>query len=593
MEMIPQKQIRCAIYTRKSTTFGLQAEDNSLVVQREVCTAYVSSQRHRNWTVVEQHFDDGGFSGGTLERPALRELMTEVENGNIDVIVIYKIDRLTRSLTDFVRILDVLQMNGASFVSVTQTFDTSDSMGRLVLNILLTFAQFERELMSERVKDRKAAMLRNGKFAGGLPPMGYLLKDGYLVRDPDRAPLVQEIFSRYPGEKQAAITRDLKSRGITTRKWTSRAGHNRGGQPITFNTLTTVLGNPIYSGWFSYRGEWVKAAVEPLITRDQWEETQRIRIERTPQVMDPSRFLLLNILHDEFGRRMKGKIEGMGHAYGLRYYRTESAIWSRKAGPKRMMVEADRLEELTFGAIVALLGDRKRLLEAVLSRGVYSRKIGQALRRGNTAANRVRQMDRPQLRKLYVPLIRRADLFESEVSLHLSITSLVQLLNWDGCGQFALSPDASNTLDEEQLLNLRIPALMLCGRRIFSLGIKPCIEPGKPDPWLTELIVKAGEMREFMLAHRECTVRQLAQRKKISSGYFSRLLRLNYLAPDIQAAIVDGTQPSEVTRKRLLLDPLPLDWNQQRALFGFSGWDAQVALPLEVAATERCKGNVR
>ena len=551
-------------------------------MQREVCRAYVSSQRHRNWVVSDQQFDDGGFSGGTLERPALRKLMAEVENGNIDVIVLYKIDRLTRSLTDFVRILDVLQMNGASFVSVTQTFDTSDSMGRLVLNILLTFAQFERELMSERVKDRKAAMLRNGKFAGGLPPMGYLLKGGYLVRDPDRAPLVQEIFARYRDEKQSAITKSLIIRGVTTRKWTSIAGYKRGGRPISFATLTNVLTNPIYSGWFSYRGEWVKAAVEPLITREQWEETQRIRMERTPRTMDPSCFLLLNILHDQFGRRMKGRAGGMGHAYAPRYYRTESAIWSRKRGPTRMMVEAERIEDLTLGAIVALLGDRVRLHDAVLSTGRYSRKIGQALRRGNIAANRVRQMDRPQLRKLYVPLIRRADLTESDVSLHLSVKSLVQLLNWDGCGQFTLNPDASNASDEEQLFAIRIPALMLCGRRIFSLGIKPCAAPGTPDPWLYELIVKAGEMRDFMLANRGCTVRQLAQRKKISSGYFSRLLRLNYLAPDIQVAIVDGTQPAEVTRKRLLLDPLPLDWNQQRALFGFAGWDTQVSLPLEI-----------
>src|SRR5688572_23385845 len=164
---------RCAIYTRKSTDAGLNLEVNSLVTQREVCQAYIRSQAHRNWLELPHLYDDGGYSGGNLERPAMKRLLSDIESGRIDIVVIYKIDRLSRSLTDFVRLMEVLQRYDVSFVSVTQTFDTSDSMGRLVLNILLTFSQFERELASERVRDKKAALKRRGLFTGGTPPFGF------------------------------------------------------------------------------------------------------------------------------------------------------------------------------------------------------------------------------------------------------------------------------------------------------------------------------------------------------------------------------------------------------------------------------------
>jgi site-specific DNA recombinase len=196
---IGRRVTRCAIYTRKSTEYRLDLPVNSLETQRDVCRSYIRCQAHRNWVESPTMYDDGGYSGGTLVRPALARLITDIEHGRVDMIVIYKIDRLTRSLLDFVRLIEVLDKYGVGFVSVTQAFDTSDSMGRLVLNILLTFAQFERELMSDRVRDKKAAMRKNGLFAGGLPPFGYIVeRGGRLVVDEDRALIVKELFERYP-----------------------------------------------------------------------------------------------------------------------------------------------------------------------------------------------------------------------------------------------------------------------------------------------------------------------------------------------------------------------------------------------------------
>lgn len=210
-------QKRCAIYTRKSTAAGLELEVNSLETQREVCSAYINCQSHRNWVELPQKYDDGGFSGGSLERPALKHLLGDIEAGRIDMVVVYKIDRLSRSLGDFIRLIDTLDELGASFVSVTQTFDTSDSMGRLVLNILLTFAQFERELAADRTRDKKAALMRRGLFTGGTPPFGYVLaKGGKLAVEPEGAALVREMFERFPEVAAIDLAREFLARGCLT-----------------------------------------------------------------------------------------------------------------------------------------------------------------------------------------------------------------------------------------------------------------------------------------------------------------------------------------------------------------------------------------
>ena len=228
-----EAQKRCAIYTRKSTTDRLDHEFNSLETQREICQAYIKCQAHRNWVELPHRYDDGGFSGGNLERPALKHLIADIEAVRVDIIVIYKIDRLSRSLTDFVRLIDVLDKYGVGFVSVTQTFDTSDSMGRLVLNILLTFSQFERELASDRARDKKAALKRRGLFVGGTPPFGFkLVKGRRLVVDAERAKLVREMFSRFPDIPAAQLAREFRARGCTTRQFRTKAGRLRGGWPI-------------------------------------------------------------------------------------------------------------------------------------------------------------------------------------------------------------------------------------------------------------------------------------------------------------------------------------------------------------------------
>lgn len=566
---IDQRLVRCAIYTRKSTTAGLELEVNSLEAQREVCQAYIKCQAHRNWVELPHRYDDGGFSGGHLERPALKRLLGDIEAGRIDVVVIYKIDRLSRSMTDFVRLMDVLSTYGASFVSVTQTFDTSDSMGRMVLNILLTFAQFERELMSDRVRDKKATLARRGYFVGGTPPFGFdRTRSGKLVAVPERAELVRELFRRFPKESACQLAADFRARGITTPRYKSKGGNLHGGLPIWPKDVLNILSRPIYAGYIVHRGELIEAAVEPLVTRQHWDRVQQIRLERFPQVRDPVSNFLLGILHDEVGRPLQIQ-RGSGRAKGQRHYRSKRTRWAVGETNRRIFVNADRVEDLAICTLKAFFENRVKLKEVVLSLGLYSDETRRALRGGRLAARRIDLMEPRQLRELFLALVPRAEVTRFELRLLASCHEVVRFLTWDGIGSFQKS-DVLPRTGAHRFRILYAPAFLICGHPYFAMPIKRRDGDGRtPDPDLLRLLEQSAKARRLMLTNRTQSVGELAKQMNLGPSYFARLLRLNYLAPDIQTAIVDGTQPSELTRHKILFGSLPLDWDQQRQLMGF------------------------
>ncbi len=249
--------IRCAIYTRKSTDEGLDQEFNSLDAQRESAEAFIASQRLEGWTLLPERYDDGGFSGGNMERPALKRLMADADAGLIDCLVVYKVDRLSRSLMDFARIMEILDRRNVSFVSVTQQFNTTNSMGRLTLNILLSFAQFECEIITERTRDKISAARRKGKWVGGRPVLGYDVdpRGGRLLVNEPEAAQVREIFEAYLQEQGLVTTaQELARRGLVTKLWTTRKGVERGGHPFNKNNLFGLLTNIIYIGKVDYKG---------------------------------------------------------------------------------------------------------------------------------------------------------------------------------------------------------------------------------------------------------------------------------------------------------------------------------------------------
>ena len=268
------KRVRCAVYTRKSTEEGLEQEYNSLDAQRDAAEAYVVSQKHEGWELVAKTYDDGGFTGN-MERPALQCLLADIEAGEVDCVIVYKVDRLSRSLLDFTKIIEAFDQHGVSFVSVTQQFNTSTSMGRLVLNVLLSFAQFEREMISERIRDKVAASRRRGKWSGGIPLLGYTVENTKLVVDEVEADRVRQIFELYLKHRSLLpVVKELNRRGWTTKQWVTKKGDHRGGREFTKNAVYKLLSNATYIGKIRYKEETHEGEHEPIVPHDVFGRVQ-------------------------------------------------------------------------------------------------------------------------------------------------------------------------------------------------------------------------------------------------------------------------------------------------------------------------------
>lgn len=326
------KLVRCAIYTRKSTEHGLEQEFNSLDAQREACEAYIRSQAFQGWKALPQHYDDGAFSGGNLERPALKRLLREIQLGKVDVVVVYKIDRLTRSLVDFAKLVEAFDAQSVSFVAVTQQFNTTTSMGRLTLNILLSFAQFERELAAERVRDKVAASRRKGMWTGGTVPLGYDSKDKKLVINKSEAETVRTIFRLYLEHGSfSRLVAELDRRKIVTKRRNTKVAKYKGGIPFTYGPLAYFLKNRIYIGETHHGGKWFKGEHEAILDRTTFDQVQELLKSNTVKrkvKFSESGALLQGKLFDDKGNRMCPSFSSKN---GVRYrFYVSTALRGRK-----------------------------------------------------------------------------------------------------------------------------------------------------------------------------------------------------------------------------------------------------------------------
>ena len=336
---------RCAVYTRKSTDEGLDQEYNSLEAQRDSALAFISSQRHEGWIAIDDGYDDGGFSGGNINRPALKRLLADVEDGRIDVVVVYKIDRLSRSLGDFAKIVDLFDANGVTFVSVTQQFNTTTSMGRLTLNILLSFAQFEREVTGERIRDKLAASKAKGMWMGGVPPLGYDVQDRKLVINEPEAVLVRDIFTRYAEHGSAAqLVRELQIEGHTTKAWVTQGGRHRVGKTIDQQYLFAMMRNRLYLGEISNHGQSYPGQHQAIICREVWDAVHAIieKRKKGPRVKHTENpALLTGLLYAPDGQRLLPSHTTKKNGRRYRYYvpyleKRQSAGASAQAGRRSM-----------------------------------------------------------------------------------------------------------------------------------------------------------------------------------------------------------------------------------------------------------------
>ena len=354
---------RCAIYTRKSHEEGLDQAFNSLDAQREACLDYIRSQKHEGWKPLSTHYDDGGYSGGTLERPALKQLLTDTERGRIDVVVVYKVDRLSRSLHDFARIMETFDKQNVSFVSVTQQFNTTTSMGRLTLNMLLSFAQFEREVTGERIRDKLAATKKKGLWVTGQPPLGYQAVDQKLVVVPEEAKVVRRIYEGYlECGSLMQLARVLSDEGHTTKRWTSRNGRAHGGQRLVPKYLYRILTNAIYIGKITHKEHVWPGQHEPIIEQALWDKVQAKIKKQNRQTRHrwSHSHLLKGKMRTYEGHRMspsavqrRTKVEGQRQI--VRYYVSQKAVKQGYKSCPIKTINAHHLDELVRALVLNYL----------------------------------------------------------------------------------------------------------------------------------------------------------------------------------------------------------------------------------------------
>src|SRR6202045_4815574 len=377
--------VRCAIYTRKSSDEGLEQEFNSLQAQREACEAFINSQRHEGWVCLRAAYDDGGFSGATMERPALQQLLADVKARRVDTIVVYKIDRLTRSLADFAKIVEILDAGGASFVSVTQRFNTTTSMGRLTLNVLLSFAQFEREVIGERIRDKIAASKKKGMWMAGVPPLGYDASERTLVINPAEAETVRRVFALY---RELGCVRRVKEEadrlGFRTKSSTTTNGTERGGKPFSRGHLYTLLSNPIYTGHIAHKGELHPGQQAALIDDESW-STVRDQLaantsghQRRAKAAEPS--LLAGLLVDARGERLTPS-HAVKKVRRYRYYVSGALITDAGTDREGWRLAAREIEEAVIRILADALTSPASLVERFGAAGMPSDQVRKLLSR--------------------------------------------------------------------------------------------------------------------------------------------------------------------------------------------------------------------
>ena len=562
---------RCGIYTRKSIEQASDQQFGSLAAQRDICSSYIASQCPKGWIELTKHYDDDGQSGGSLKRPALQELLTDIESGLIDVVVIYKLDRITRTLLDFVRLMDLFDQYGVSFVAVTQNFDTGDSTGRLILNVLLTFAQFEREIASDRLRDKFSAMRQRGMFVGGNPPFGYDLVDKRLIINPGEARVVRWMFRRYLEAKSyVTVSRELAEHGVVRRSRTSKRGNYVEGHGICQASVWNMLGNPLYAGQVRSKGKCYPGLHEAIVPPKLWDEVQKLRSARTrAKVVERYRTdLLRDLMYDSYGRKM-GVFRDHRYSKLVRYYISNQSEWGRRHGVRRYRTRADQLDQMVVAAITSLLADRERLRAILLKLGIYDGRLNSLTAAGERVAALLGRASPLQAQCALRTLVERIELSATLIRIIIRMPEIPSLLMWNGVG--LIRGDRNSWSRPHETFVIDVPANTICLKRELTLLLKRSTGDAgnRPNRRLVGLLDKARSAQAVLDERSFWHINQMAAKIGCHPKRFTRLVRLNYLAPDIIASIRDGTQPTPLDCRTLMAADLPMDWSLQRRLLGF------------------------
>ena len=525
----------CAIYTRKSTEHNLDLEFNSLDAQREACEAYIKSQEHEGWRLVPDRYNDGGLSGASLDRPALQQLLADVRAGKITIVVVYKVDRLTRSLADFAKLVELFDEFRVSFVSITQSFNTTSSMGRLTLNVLLSFAQFEREVIGERVRDKIAASKRKGLWVGGPVPLGYRCLDKKLEIVPDEAEAVRTIFTRYLElGSMGTLVAELDRRGIKTKASARRDGQKSGGIRFGVGSLAYLLKNRFYIGEITYRGEVHRGEHEPILSRDLFEAVQAKRaanaVDRQVRLRGSAAILTGRLFDDRGNRMSPTHTNKQGARY--RYYVSHALLQNRKA-------EAGSIARVPAPEIESLMCDGVR------------RHLGSMAEAGPPTA------------------LADRDLIERHVA-RVIVTPQALEVRLNPAGEQAEDPSASEQAPCRPPITIKLPwiapSFVAIKGILHAPSAKPAMSPERRDALLAA-IAKARGWTEGIRLGRFASFAEIAEHEAQGERHIRLLAPLALLSPRIIAAIVNAAAPADLTVTGLA-KALPYSWAEQERRIG-------------------------
>jgi site-specific DNA recombinase len=573
------KRIRCAIYTRKSSDEGLDQEFNSLHAQREACEAFIASQRHEGWHALTAHYDDGGYSGGTMDRPDLKRLLDDIAAGKVDIVVVYKIDRLTRSLFDFAKIVETFDAKGVSFVSVTQQFNTLTSMGRLTLNVLLSFAQFEREVTSERIRDKIAASKQKGIWMGGTVPLGYDAVDRKLKINVEEAKTVRQLFELYLvlGSVRR-LHAECQRRGLRTKLRTMLDGRQAGGAALSHGHLYLILSNPLYIGRIPHKGCSYDGQHEAIIDPETWDKVQAQFAanagRKRGRLSSKHPSLLAGLLFTAEGVPFTPS-HAVNHGRRYRYYIERTLVRPEAAGEgkpshktdaqddafqaKGWRLPAHQIEQLVSKQLASFLKDRGALLDALPTKRKSPDLVSAMFKRAAKLAATCETGSLPSLLEVVAAFVRRIIVAHDRVTIEIERTALAaRLLDKEAAPASGAKSRGAITIEVPVRFRRRgVEAKLVVLEREHA--------DSQPDANLVKALVRAHEWFGEIVRGEAEGIGAIARAEGLDRAYVTRLVCLAFLAPETTKDILEGRHPTEMTAKKLIRSSLriPLLWVNQ------------------------------
>jgi DNA invertase Pin-like site-specific DNA recombinase len=559
--MSTKRRYRCAIYSRKSHEEGLEQDFNSLDAQREACEAYILSQAGLGWEVSKKVYEDGGISGGHLERKGLQELLEDIRAGQVDVIVVYKVDRLTRSITDFGKLVDVFDVNDVSFVSVTQAFNTTNSMGRLTLNVLLSFAQFEREVTAERIRDKIASSKQKGIWMGGRVPYGYKNVNKSLMIESDEAKNVKLMFALYLQHRNIMLVKeDLDREEMRSRKRINKHGKTTGGLAFSKSNIASILSNPVYAGKIKHKDKTYSGNHEAIITLEQWNAVQDLiaerKIEKKRHNHHKCPALLNGLLFDGDGNKL---ISHYAIKDGKKYhYYVSQSVKNNSQSKPSLRLPIHTIERTVIELLKQTLSKPCHLLEALDLDDVRVETTTLIIKKAKELSKKIEEDDPANNKTLLQKLILKVKVDIDQLVMILRPETLSELLG--------LELPINKPIKIERDVTIRRRGQEM---KLVIGGLEANVE--NMNQVLIKLVANACLLRTELEAQNVSSIREFADQHNIDHADAKNLIPLSYLAPSIIEDLMAGRQPVDLNARRLksLAYNLPLDWSEQRQLLGF------------------------